>query len=471
MRKQPFTINLLYIVLLLIVFSVPLDGLSIEIGATFRLSRIFSLLATFIIFVHLFFRDVKNSRSFYLVIKVLAVFFFITILGNITFLLDVPNPEAQSYYLQRFGSSSLSIFRNELKFIQVLIENISKFSCLLIPILVIRSYDQVSKVAWTYVISSSLQAALGILQLSYYLIAKINLFPIYRGGLIGERTYTQDAVASIQEVGILRINALSGEPKNLALFLCFGIATICFFLLPESFTKPRRNFLLLLNLVILQIVALTLTLSTLGYILFIIGIFVFMLSAKSRVKLIFTFFLLGLSLLVFYGLFEISSFYTSVFQTRFLERLGLEDFDLVYLAFIQDSPSYLFLGTGFGNFHLASFQNAIEIVTWKFGIILPKLGIFEILAISGVLGLAFFSFLPYKLLSRFSQKNLSSNFNTQKNIRLKNLIIYMIIAGIYLRLTYIGIIWIGIGFAVSDNWLINSQTSIQSEDLNSFQKY
>lgn len=454
MKKKNSVLKTLYIITLLTVVSVPFDGLTIEVGATFRLSNVFSLLATFLLASYLLLASRQERKSipktFSFILGTLFLFCLITFLGNLTFLLDTVSPEAQRYFEAKFGSDGFSSFRTVLKPLQVFIANTNNFSWLLIPILVIKRNHQVIQLAWFYVISSSIEAVLGIIQYLYFLASGINIFPIYRGGLIGENNYTQDAVVDIQGIRFLRVNAFAGEPKGLAFFLCIGIAIICFFLIRHI----KKNRILLFGCLCVHLVALALTFSTLGYICIVIGFFVYSISIKNKFPLIL---ILGFLLVSFYYLFDVPDLAVSVFQERFLDRLGFEDMDLVYLAFIQKSPDYLLFGTGFGTFHLASFKQAQEIIPWAFGIILPKFGILNILATSGCVGLIVFSILLFRLF-----KNLHSIISLQKQnnfyIDLKNLIIYLVIVGISLRVNLLGFLWIGVGFATIENHLKYKQS-------------
>lgn len=437
--------------------SVPFDGLNIEVGATFRLSNIFSLLATFLLALYLFIasrQERKNiPKTFNFVIVTLLLFCLITFLGNLTFLLDTVSPEAQRYFEAKFGSDGFSSFRTVLKPLQVFIANTNNFGWLLIPILVIRRNQQVIQIAWFYVFSSSIEAVLGIIQYLYFLASGINIFPIYRGGLIGENVYTQDAVVNIQGIRFLRVNAFAGEPKGLAFFLCIGIAIIVFFLIRHI----KKNRIFLFGCLFIHLIALALTFSTLGYICIAIGFLVYAISLKNKFSLIL---IIGVLLVSFYYLFDVPDLAVSVFQERFLDRLGFEDMDLVYLAFIQKYPDYLLFGTGFGTFHLASFKQAQEIIPWSFGIILPKFGILNILATSGGLGLIIFFNLLFRLFKDF-QSIISLQKQNLFYIDLKNLILYIVILGIFLRLNLLGFLWIGVGLATLENHFKYKQSIIK----------
>lgn len=370
---------------------------------------------------------------------------------------DNPNLEAQKYFSEQFNSGFVSIFRKNLKPLQAFIKSSTMFFWLLIPIFAIKQYNQVVKLSVLYVISASIQAILSLVQFLVYLITGFNLFPINRTGLIGENIVTQDAILNLEQTRIIRVNALSGEPKHLALFLCFGLAINVFFLVKHYSSAQKQNIFWIIFSCIVQFTALLLTFSTSGYITFMIGLFlyifwVFIDFTAIGLILISIFIVLLLSFgydsIYFVGNLT-DSFVGKIFELRFIERLNFDDFDQVYLAFIKSNPSYLLVGTGFGNFHLASFNQASEILSWRFGIILPKLGIFNILATSGVSGLLVYLFLIFRLLRKLDSV-LRSKINNKKYFysSIKNLIVYMIISGFFLRLTNFGLLWIGVGFAV-----------------------
>ncbi|MEQ9485420.1 hypothetical protein [Coleofasciculus sp. F4-SAH-05] len=378
-------------------------------------------------------------------------------LGNLVFLFDEPNLEAQKYFSEQFNSGFFSIFRKTLKPLQAFIKSSTMFFWLLIPIFAIKQYNQVIKISILYVISASIQAVLSLVQFIVYLVTGFNLFPINRTGLIGENIVTQDAIFNLEQTRIIRVNALAGEPKHLALFLCFGLAINVFLLVKYFSLAQKQNIFWITFSCIVQFAALLLTFSTFGYITFMIGLFLYI----FWVFIDFT--AIGLSLIsIFIILFLLLSYdhnylvgnlanslIGKIFELRFLERLNFDDFDQVYLAFIKSNPSYLLVGTGFGNFHLASFNQASEILSWRFGIILPKLGIFNILATSGVSGLLVYLFLIFRLLRQLDSVLNSKIINNQYfYYSVKNLIVYMIISGFFLRLTNLGLLWIGVGFAV-----------------------
>lgn len=454
-------VKLLYNLTLLTVASIPFDGLNIELGATLKLSRVFGMLAIFTLILFLSSTSSKKFKnlpnSFYLVFKVLSVFFLVTLLSNLIFLTEIIKPEAQNYFLQQFGNDGLSIFRTALKPIQAAIATAINFSWLLIPILVIRSNLQIMQIAWTYVISSSIQGLLGIVQYMYFLASGINLFPIYRGGLVGG--YTQDAYVDLQGIRFLRVNALAGEPTGLALVLGFGIAITVFFLIEQSSDKKK---LLATFCFIIQIISLFLTFSTIGYVCIssIVLLYVYFIKEKLLFIPVLT---VTLALYVF--LFDIPSFLLNLFEERILERIGFEDFDLVYVSFIQKSPSYLLLGTGFGTFHLATFEEASQILSWQFGIILPKLGIFSILATSGLVGAFVLSIIPVVVFSRLNNINKTKYVSNKKfYFCIKKLLAFMFIIGINIRFTIFGVLWLGIGFAVIENYRRFQKVS-QSQNL------
>jgi hypothetical protein len=453
-KKQ--SLNTLYLLMLITAASIPFSGLNIQLGGTFNLSNILTIISAFILGRDFLFVKIRKDipYSFYSVRKALGVFLIITCLGNLTFLLDPPSKEAENYFNLMFDSGGFSVFRTALKPFQAFISSAINLIWILIPILTIKSKKQILYFAYLYVISSAFQASLGIFQYIYYLISGINFFPIYRGGLIGNNIYTQDAFIVVSGVKMLRINAMSGEPKGLALILCFGIAA-SIFLLYSNINKNHR--MVLVFMLIAQIIALIFTFSTLGYVAILVLFFVWIVAELPKFIALFSIAIASLIIAYIFGDFSFvqgDTLLNKVFEARFSDRLqeGFEDMDLVYINFIVKNPSYLFLGTGFGTFHLASFEQASQIISWRFGIILPKLGIFSILATSGCAGMLVFMHILLSLKSGFD-KIIVLNIQDLKFIeRAKKMLIYIFLTGLAIRYTIFALMWVGIGFAIVENY-------------------
>jgi hypothetical protein len=455
--------NSFYILTSAMLASIPFDGLAIEAGARLRFSNIIGIIST-LLFVWYFIttktRLIDKSYSLNFAFRVLSLFIFSTLVANLIFFSEVINPQAIAYFSETLGDSRLSFFRTELKPVQAFIATISQLSWILIPTLAIQTNEQVVKLAWIYVTSSSIQASLGIFQFLYYLVSGVNLFPIYRGSLLDESIATQDAFFSLGGVNYLRVNAFTGEPKNLALVLCFSIAIVCFFLIQQTSHRPRA-FVIACGLI--QFFALMLTFSTLGYALLTLTCCVYFYFQKNKTLFIVT--IASIVIPIFF-LLGVPSIVSDIFQERILERIGIEDFDLVYLDFISKAPDNLLLGTGFGTFHLASFESATQLIKWQFGIILPKIGLFGLMATSGCVGTLIFSSLFIKLIAKLSYFSLFSTFPEGRFcISIRNLVVCLVVIGILFRFTTFGCLWLGIGFTVLDNNIRYLDYLIQSSNL------
>lgn len=463
MLKNSDIFNKLYILTLATLASIPFDGLAIDFGARLRISNLLSIISTLMLLGNFLFAKAKLfENSYYLrfTFKVLSLFFLITLVSNLIFLSEDTSYQATRYFNDYFGSSDLSFIRTALKPIQACIATLTQVSWLIIPILAIRTNDQVIKAAWAYVASSSIQAGIAIFQFLYHLVSGVNLFPIYRGSLLDENIVTQDAFFALGGVNVLRVNAFTGEPKNLALVLCFGIAVVCFFLITQT---DRRFKTLAITCAIIQFVAMMLTFSTLGYALLVLTCCVYFYFQRNK-----TLFIIAISFIIIptFFLIGVPSVVSDIFQERFLERIGFEDFDLVYLNFISQAPENLLFGTGFGTFHLASFESAIQIIQWKFGIILPKIGLFVLMATSGCVGTLIFSSLFFKLITKLSYFNYFLALPEGKFcISVRNLVVCLVVIGILFRFTTFGCLWIGIGFAVLENNSRYVNYLIQSSNL------
>jgi hypothetical protein len=443
--------NIFYSLTFATLVSIPFDGLAIDFGSRLRLSNLLSIASLVVLTTYFLFTQAKTvSNSYYgrFVVNIIILFCLSTFIGNLFFLFDRINPQAQVYFDDKFGSDGISVFRTVLKPIQAFIATLTQLQWILIPLLAIRSNHQVFQLAWGYIISASIQAGFAIFQFIFYLATKINLFPMYRGSLLDENIETQDAFFSMGGTDILRVNAFAGEPKGLALVLCLSLVILYFFVLPQvsgNLKKSANTYALI------QFTALMLTFSTLGYALLAISFSVYFFLSKKKI-----WFLINLTIILtitFYTV-GIPSTVNDIFQARFLERIGFEDFDLVYLEFIGKHPDYLFFGSGFGTFHLASFEAASQIIKWKFGIILPKIGLFSLLATSGFPGIFFFSSLLFKSISKLSYLvNILPIKESTFCLQIRDMFICLIAVSLVFRFTTFGCLWIGISFAVIENIL------------------
>jgi len=79
LQRKIFTEKTLYRLMLLTVASIPLFGIKIQLGATFRLEDIFTLIASFILFADFLWIGTRKDipKSFYFVRIILLVFFYL----------------------------------------------------------------------------------------------------------------------------------------------------------------------------------------------------------------------------------------------------------------------------------------------------------------------------------------------------------------------------------------------------------
>jgi hypothetical protein len=447
----------------------PLEGISIELGATFRPSNTVAII-TALIFIYYFSVSSKASKyyssSFKFVLNVLIFFFALTLVSNFVFLLEKIDPETWSFFNRRFGDSGLAIFRTSLKPVQALINQVINYSWLLIPVVAIQRNQQVIRLAWAYVISTSIQAVLAIIQFIVYSSTSFNLFPINRGGLIGEGIYTQTATVTLAGKNFLRANGLAGEPGGLALYICFSLGIIFFLLLSQS---KGRSKLFGALCIVLQFVALMLTFSTRGYIFIFVGVLIYFLTSGK--KLAAGFISIIAVFVLYYLIGDIPSLAEEIFQTRILDRLGFDDFDYVYIALLQDSPIHLLLGVGFGNIHLLMYPYAVTMIPFEIGLITPKLGLFNILATSGIAGAIVLSLLPISLYFRLSIFAKQRGFVWNEFCAsVRNVMLYMLVCGVILQINVMGLAWIGIGFAVVQNSLLELELMNRTAYLNLYQE-
>jgi hypothetical protein len=454
-------INIFYILTCLTLFATTFEGRYIDLGAQITADKFFSLISLIVSFGY--FIGLIKARAFNelfyknFILKTIACFLLITIVGNLIFLTEPISSEALIYFEDRVGTGNLAMFRTFLKPVQAFTVTLAQLSWILVPSLALKTNLQVIQAGWVYVCSSTLQAILAISQYLIYMATGINIFPMYRGGVTDDNLFQQDAVFSFGGRFLLRVNGLSGEPRQLALILVFSIAILTFLLI-RSKSKIIKTFAIFSLL--LQVFSLILTFSTQGFILLSIGVLIYTFSRKNKMQFLIFVITVFLSALLF---IEIPSTVADIFQARILERIGFEEFDLIFLDFISASPLHLFTGCGIGNFHIASFEQAKQVIReWQFQIFLPFIGVFSLIATSGIFGTVTFYLLPYRLILKLSRSLKSLPISERLfYVSVRNLLIYLIIVGLILRLHTLGFIWLGIGFAVLENLhksLINRQS-------------
>jgi hypothetical protein len=462
--KRP-RIKLLYNLLLASVFCLPLEGFYIEVGGTYRLSSTIAIFATLVL---LFDFDVvaRNnslqaaySKSFRYILKVLIAFYLVTLTSNLIFLLfEKIDPSVIRFFDKRFGDSAMAIFRTYLKPVQAIFSQSFSYSWFLISIVAIHTKRDLLRISWAYVISTTIQDVLGIVQLLIFTATGNDLFPINRGGLIAEDSYTQTATLKTSLGYALRITGLSGEPGALALYSCFAMAITLLLLLPHVTRKSHKSFCFIC--LGLQLVGTLLTYSTRGYLLISLLVFIYFITSDKKV------FIIPLAPLIlgfaYYLVGGIPDYVEDIFSTRILARLGFDDFDLVYLEVLKKTPSYWFIGCGFGNVHLLMEPFSRYMVPFEIGNIAPKSGLFFIISTSGILGFSILCMLPLRIISRINYALRSGMLNSSSFlIGVRNVVAYMSISGIILQFNVFAFFWVSAGFAALEAYINQVNTQLK----------
>lgn len=459
----------LFLLLCVAVFFMPFFGVYFDVGGSWRISQLLMIILSYSAY-----RQFKKYPDIFLkkqieqseqkfVIRCILIFFISAFLANLFVFLfvEIP-PQATEYFSGKLETQFLiSFIRTNFKIIQSAIKELISFGFLIIPLMLIDTKKKAHIITWIYVISVSIQSFLGIVQLIIYNVTNVNIFPIIRGGFFSHLYATQTARITELEGFNFRVNALALEPTDLGFFIVSSIILILFFLLPNNnflelnigkFKLKNKNFIL--SLLSLNLICLYFTYSTLGYIMFVI---VLALSVSKNLISLF----ISSAILVFFSEKIITTIFAvsgEIIQARFIDRLGFDDFDQVYLSFISQNPEFLLNGTGFGNFHLLSYDYAREIVNaFNFGIILPKLGVFKILAISGVVGLVGLSLLFVKLYLKMSVTLMYSHrnkINNSKVIWIKNFRYFLVpvfICLFLIRYEDVTLLFLALGYSTY-NW-------------------
>jgi hypothetical protein len=263
----------------------------------------------------------------------------------------------------------------------------------------LASWDTVRKVLRVLVVSGTLLAAMGIVQVAVYYLSGFDMFPI---GMLADSEGRYAAFATEQFGGgiVFRACALGGEPKHLAytLVTCLSIVASDRVFGGVLGLTPRQ----VLASTGLCLAALVLTFSTQGFLLLAldivaIAIVAIALRGWSRRNLV-----LGLMLVAILGAFAINPDLVAVIYDRSVGRISdtsaVEDWNQAVWDWLRETPSAWLLGVGLGNVHLyaADYIPAEGLFYMKGNVFVAKSGLLRIVSELGLIGVGFLGVLAMK---------------------------------------------------------------------------
>ncbi len=247
------------------------------------------------------------------------------------------------------------------------VAQIGMFLITLSPIFVVpftvRSYEDLKRLARIYVISISVLAAIGWLQLAMWMLTGENPIPMgYIDSLLTDSQLLRSGMFSFEETMVYRMNSFGGEPKVLGVSLAVGL------LLLQAGARPAvsKTYVLWFFLV----ASLIATFSTMGILVWggatIVQILITPspglrlpgLSRSLKKTTVAFLFLAGPLLAGGFYFSGQADRLSGLLISRTMERISesehgvMEDFNVAVYDFLRDQPGYIFTGVGLGNAHL-----------------------------------------------------------------------------------------------------------------------
>lgn len=339
-----------------------------------------------------------------------------------------------AFFLPEY-SSQFPLLRGKLRWLFQLLYLIIAFAPIVFFVNHINNLDTIKKVINIFIISCTTQAILSLVQLSSYKFLGIDPFPLDLYNPLREDTNI--AEFTFKQFDIFRVCALGGEPKNLAYTMCFGIIFLInkIYLLKHSYWEYI--------LVTLMILVIFLTWSTQG--LFLLGIIflispliVFLIRPKRSITpMLKTFMLILISTVIIQqtGLTDLLIYRTidRISQdSKTAGAYGIEDFDAIIIAFLNNNPFFALLGTGLGNVHFHSrayIPKELLYYTEK-SVYVSKKGIIRLVSEVGIVGLFLYTRIYlqaiHKLIPKPRNKTMTNDNLYISTITITALIIYFI---------------------------------------------
>ena len=403
-----------------IIFILPI-ALFWEVGIKIRLAYVLILLSLIRIVLYYsssYLNNLLSSNSLFIYISLFLSYLIIVALYNTLF--EIPSDTYDNP--GEYGGAFLRAHGRPIGQIIVWVIRLSLF--VIIPFY-LRN-QKIENLFRIIIYSFTLLALLGLIQLVVYTFTELDIFPLLQSNKLGRGS----AVIEIGGFSMLRIKSIASEPRDLGVFLAFGISIILISQkLNYKFISYPRFYLTLF------LITLFFTLSTGAFILlFVVISFILFISGTKRGALSVLAFYIALSLVVVFNI----EFLSEVIQRRVLDRdLAGEDADETTLLFLSDQPFFLIFGTGIGNVHfLANKYVLLEHVHITEATFIPHTGGILFISEMGIVGTLFFLFIYFTVIRRV-RKKASSVAKFLKYICMVILLFFMLRTGVidYLFLT------------------------------------
>jgi hypothetical protein len=333
----------------------------------------------YIPWVILFFKHFKFVLIFR---NLLTGYFFWTLVITVFF---------SFYYYGEFDSNNSNYLRSS--FVRSYISIIKFFVFQISPIFllstIIKSHDQIFSALRSYIFGLKILTVIGIAQFLIYFTSGYDFLPFGLTEDFDPLSATEDMI--FQNTGFLRISSLGGEPKGLAVSLVIGITMLLYLQMTKIYTSMK-----LINVwIILMFLVLIATLSTSGFFLILVPLFIVLVNIVYNVnKNILKKIIIMLSFISV--LFVFQDLILTIIDARVLSRSSIllsEDIDDSIIKFLEDNPIHLLFGTGLGNIHLHAINYIQDLNLYDLRlneIFISRYGYLKIMSESGIFGFLLF---------------------------------------------------------------------------------
>jgi len=451
--------KLLYFVL---VFFAGWHSLYIDIGLQVTLYRL--IIIIFLFCLPIYFSLRKTSFKFPKSAKFLAVFICYAI--GITLITKFFAPES---YITAF-------FRGESRWISQIAKLLIYMTPVFLPLLFFKKIADIKTAAKVFLGSTVVLCILGWIQSLVFYLYRINLFPIFSGGLTSAGPIRTIAV-NMFGVTFHRMHSLGGEPRNFATTVAIAILLL---IVLKITTIKKFRFLDKNNLLIgFFLISLFASLSTTGFVILAIGLGLIVLLSffirNLKIRLAFRpIIAIGIMTLIFFiviissGILSLNTVKNLVLA-RTIERQPIEIFDVAALGFLSEHPLYGLFGIGMGNIHLYA-RDYLPIFCHPYAyntIFTPLSGYLIIISELGIIGLVLFLFAYLKpIFSNFQYRRLIQDDKLKKTILSLNIFAIFVLITYLLRREAVNYAYIVIGLLFFMNYKINSIVKNQENNKN-----